>query len=119
MVIRDDGIGAFLFSGCQAVSDVPSRVMDKKIGTGELRPFKKDSAGSETISNSTDNAHRKGFTENFTYTKATRNVTELEPFKMGPSGPGKNTNPDHPPFKEGGPKIRTFPAFSDRPVKGD
>lgn len=85
-----------------------------KVGTGTLTPFKVSHPGSETISNSTDNAHRDGFLDNFTYTKASRNVTELTPFKTGPESPGRNTNPDHPAFKEGGPKIRTFPAFSDR-----
>jgi hypothetical protein len=83
-----------------------------KVGTGELKPFKKDHTGSTTISNSTDNAHREGFTENFTYTKASRNVTELTPFKTGGQGPGRNTNPESPDFKQGGGKIRTFPAFS-------
>jgi hypothetical protein len=85
-----------------------------KIGTGELKPFKDSKTGSETIGNATDGAHRDGFFDKQMITKVSRNVTKLEPFKMGPSGPGKNTNPDHPPFKEGGPKIKTFPAFSDK-----
>lgn len=86
-----------------------------KVGTGTLTPFKTSYPGCETISNSTDNAHRDGFLDNFTYTKASRNVTELTPFKTGPESPGRNTgNKSVPDFKEGGGKIRTFPAFSDR-----
>jgi hypothetical protein len=86
-----------------------------KIGTGELKPFKDSKTGSETISNATDGAKREGFFDKQMITKASRNVTELEPFKMGPSGPGRNTNPDHPPFIERNDNgIRTFPAFSDK-----
>jgi hypothetical protein len=102
-------------------------IMGKKIGTGELKPFKDSKTGSETISNATDGAKREGFFDKQMITKASRNVTELEPFKMGPPGPGKNTqavtvnpstgNPTVPPFKEGGPKIKTFPAFSDKPCE--
>ena len=89
--------------------------MGAKVGTGELKPFKDSRTGSETISNSTDNAHRDGFLDNFKYTKASRNVTELTPFKTGPEGPGRNVgNKDVPDFIESGPKIRTFPAFSNR-----
>jgi hypothetical protein len=89
--------------------------MGAKVGTGELRPFKKDSCGCTTISNSTDGARREGFFDKQEITRASRNVTELTPFKTGPEGPGRNTNPDHPPFmerKDNG--IRTFPAFSKR-----
>jgi hypothetical protein len=87
-----------------------------KIGTGELAPFKKSSPGSETISNTTDGARREGFYEKQVITKASRNVTKLEPFKMGPEGPGRNVgNKDVPDFKTGGTKIPTHPAFSKKP----
>jgi hypothetical protein len=86
------------------------------VGTGKLSPFKKHGTGSTTISSSKSKhgATREGFYDNVDITEASRNVTKLEPFKTGPTGPGRNTNPDHPDFKEGGPKIKTFPAFSNR-----
>lgn len=91
---------------------------EKKIGTGELKPFKDSRTGSTMISNSTDNAHREGFTDNFTYTKASRNVTELTPFKVGGEGPGRNVgNVDVPDFKKRDNGIRTFAAFSDKECK--
>ena len=86
------------------------------VGTGKLTPFKKGSTGSTTISSSKskNGATREGFFDNLKTTEASENVTSLEPFKTGPTGPGRNTNPDHPEFMEKGPKIKTFPAFSDR-----
>jgi hypothetical protein len=43
------------------------------------------------------------------YVDASENVTELTPFKTGPTGPGANTNPDHPPFRSGGNGIPKMP----------
>lgn len=83
------------------------------VGTGKLEPFKSSKTGSQTISNDAYGV-RKGFVDHVMCTEASENVTELEPFKTGPAGPGRNTNPDHPEFIERGPKIKTFPAFSDR-----
>lgn len=77
--------------------------MSKKaqVGTGSLTPFKKGDTGSTSIGGSTNKNHvREGFTENVFISTATKNVTELVPFKTGPEGPGRNTNPDHPPFRE-------------------
>lgn len=73
-----------------------------KVGTGELKPFKKGSTGSESIGGSTNPEHvREGMFHNVMITKASRNVTELTPFKTGPTGPGINTgNPTVPKFKE-------------------
>jgi len=64
-----------------------------KIGTGQLTPFKKSSTGSTSIGGSTDDYYeRKGFTKKVTTCeKASRNVTKLEPFKTGPTGPGRAT----------------------------
>ena len=102
--------------------------MGAHVGTGELKPFKDSKTGSETISNTTDGAGREGFFDKQKITRASRNVTKLEPFKTGPEEPGRNydhiapnvdrhSNPDHPAFmarKDNG--IPTFPAFSDREI---
>jgi hypothetical protein len=72
-----------------------------KVGTGELTPFKKGDTGSTSIGGSTSKEHvREGFTPNVNIDRASNNVTELTPFKSGPSGPGGNRNEDHPAFHE-------------------
>lgn len=73
-----------------------------KVGSGELEPFKKGSTHSESIGGSTDRTHvRDGFLKNVTSTKASREETELTPFKTGPTGPGVNRgNPSVPAFRE-------------------
>lgn len=73
-----------------------------KVGSGELRPFKKGSCGSESIGGSTDKEHvREGVFHNVQINTASKNVTELTPFKTGPTGPGINTgNPTVPKFRE-------------------
>lgn len=73
-----------------------------KVGTGELKPFKKGSTGSESIGGSTNKEHvREGMYPNVQINTASRNVTELTPFKTGPTGPGTNTgNPSVPAFRK-------------------
>jgi len=76
-----------------------------KVGTGELRPHRKGPTGSTSIGGSTNKEHvREGFYDNVQIGKASKNVTELTPFKMGPPGPGVNSgdthNPMTPPFHE-------------------
>lgn len=89
-----------------------------KVGTGELTPFKKGSTGSESIGGSTDKEHeREGMTHHVYIDKASRNVTELTPFRTGPEGPGRNTNPDHPAFHErsgSGIPMEGYKPFSDK-----
>lgn len=74
-----------------------------KVGSGKLEPFKKGSCGSESIGGSTDKEHegRENLTRHVYMEKASRNVTELTPFKTGPEGPGVNRgNPSVPKFRE-------------------
>lgn len=74
-----------------------------KVGSGELTPFKKGSTGSESIGGSTSKEHegRENLTHHVYMDKASRNVTELTPFKTGPEGPGVNRgNPTVPAFRE-------------------
>lgn len=80
-----------------------------KVGTGELKPFKKGSTGSESIGGSTNPEHvREGMFHNVMITKATKNVTELTPFKMGSSGPGINTQAEKTQPHGGNPGVPTF-----------
>lgn len=88
--------------------------MGEKAGTGELTPFKKGHTGSTTIKNTVVGAYREGFMDYCDFTEASENVTKLVPFKTGPEAPGRNTNPDHPSFRERDPGIPTFPAFSKK-----
>lgn len=81
-----------------------------KVGSGELRPFKKGDTGSTSIGGSTNKEHvREGMYPNVDITKASRNVTELTPFKTGPDGPGINSGDTHNP---------TIPAFRERDSSG-
>jgi hypothetical protein len=77
-------------------------VSKAKVGTGSLEPFKKGDCHSESIGGSTSKEHvREGFTENVKITRASREETELTPFKTGPTGPGVNRgNPSVPAFRE-------------------
>lgn len=73
-----------------------------KVGSGRLEPFKKGDTGSESIGGSTSKGHvREGFTPYATITKASREETELTPFKVGNESPGVNRgNPTVPPFRK-------------------
>lgn len=94
-----------------------------KVGSGQLTPFKKGSTGSESIGGSTNKEHvREGMYPNVQINTASRNVTELTPFKTGPTGPGQNTaNPTVPKFRErrdcGIPYDKIHP-FSDKQIDG-
>lgn len=91
-----------------------------KVGSGELRPFKKGSCGSESIGGSESKEHegRENLTHHVYMDKASRNVTELTPFKTGPTGPGINTgNPTVPKFRErdsSGIPMEGYKPFSDK-----
>ena len=73
-----------------------------KVGTGSLEPFKKGDCHSESIGGSTAKEHvRDGFTKYATITRASREETELTPFKTGPTSPGENKgNKDVPDFRK-------------------
>lgn len=102
---------------------------EAKVGTGSLRAFKKDSAGSETIESSkTKNGPtRSGFTDNLMTTRAggPQTVEGEEPTvgRMGwrqkqryQSGTAEGNVPA---FHERSNGIATFPAFSKKRVKED
>lgn len=89
-----------------------------KVGTGELTPFKKGSTGSESIGGSTDKEHvRKGMYPNVDISTASRNVTELVPFKTGPEGPGINLQAEKTQPHGGNPGVPTFRERSDNGIR--
>jgi len=90
-----------------------------KVGTGELTPFKKGSTGSECYEGSTSKEHvREGFTHNVNFERTDKNVTELEPFKTGPTTPGRNMQADTTKMEEGDQGNPTYPAFRKKESSG-
>jgi hypothetical protein len=96
-----------------------------KVGTGSLKPFKKDSAGSETIESSkTKNGPtRSGFFDNLMITRAGGPQSAEEPTvsRMGWRQKQEyeaDTSIGNVPKFQGrsGCGIPTFPAFSDKEV---
>jgi hypothetical protein len=92
-------------------------VSKAKVGSGSLEPFKKGDCHSESIGGSTSKEHvRDGFTRNVNINRASREESELTPFKTGPTGPGVNRgNKDVPAFREkkdaGIPNPKGYKAF--------
>lgn len=85
-----------------------------KVGSGRLEPFKKGDTHSESIGGSTAKEHvRGGFMENVMITRASREESELTPFKTGPTGPGVNTQGERKQPTTGNPGVPTFREKSD------
>lgn len=86
------------------------------MGSGQLEPFKKGSCHSESIGGSTNKEHvRDGFTPNVHFNKASREESELTPFKTGPTGPGRNMQASRTDPTTGNP---TVPAFREKKDPG-
>jgi hypothetical protein len=64
-----------------------------RVGSGELRPFKKGSCDSESIGGSTSKEHeREGFMKHVDMEKASRSSDELSAFKDSSLTPGAGVN---------------------------
>jgi hypothetical protein len=96
-----------------------------KVGTGSLKPFKKDSAGSETIESSkTKNGPtRSGFFDNLMTTRAGGPQSAQEPtvgmmgWRQKQEYQADSSEGNVPSFtKREGCGIPTFPAFSDKKI---